>query len=192
MPKVCESCGFYSADNAPTACPTCGRPVKFTLLPPRGAAAAPLANAAPDANTGTARARRQKEGFLDSMGIDPRIVGIVVMILIGGALFAFKQYAKRERLEQIQPGMHISQAVKLIDTGRGTNHPKMVRLRDRFAPDDTSSGSIDYQDGGNHLVVHWENGIVTRVENKGADGGGGGMRRTKTTITSPGDDDDDD
>ena len=22
MPKICEPCGFYSADNAPTACPS--------------------------------------------------------------------------------------------------------------------------------------------------------------------------
>jgi hypothetical protein len=190
MPKVCEPCGFYSADNAPTACPTCGKPTKFTLLPPRGEAPAPLANAAPAADAGTSRARRQKEGFLDSMGIDPKVVGVVVMVLVGVGLFAYKQYAKRERLEQVQPGMHISQAAKLIDTGKGMHHPKMVRFRDRFAPDDTSSGSIDYQDGGNHLVVHWENGVVTRVENKGS-GGGGGMRRSRTTITDDGKDGDD-
>jgi hypothetical protein len=162
----------------------------MTLLPPRGEAAAPLANVEPSANAGTSRARREKEGFLDSMGIDPKIVGTIVLVLVGIAMFAFRQYQKRERLEQIQPGMHISQAAKLIDTGRGTHHPKMVRFRDRFAPDDTSSGSVDHQDGGNHLVIYWENGFVTRVENKGSDGGGG-MRRTRTTVTDDGDDDDD-
>jgi hypothetical protein len=191
MPKVCESCGFYSADNDPTACPTCGKPVRFTLLPPRGEAAAPLANAAPDAGTATARARRQKEGFLDGLGIDPRIVGFVVMVLIAVAVFALRQQAKKERLEQVRPGMHISEAAKLIDTGKGMNHPKMVRFRDRFAPDDTSNGSIDYQDGGNHLIVRWENGIVTSVENKGSGGPGGGTRRMQTTITNDGDDKDD-
>jgi hypothetical protein len=161
----------------------------MTLLPPRGAAPAPLA-AAPDPTTGTARARRQKEGFLDSLGIDPKILGIVALVIVGGAMFAYRQHQKREQLEQVRPGMHISQAAKLIDTGKGMNHPKMVRFRDRFAPDDTSSGSIDYQDGANHLVVFWENGYVTRVENKGS-GDGGGMRRSRTTITDPGDDDDD-
>jgi len=191
MPKVCEPCGFYSVDNAPTTCPTCGKPVSFTLLPPRGVAPAPLANAAPDPNTGTARARRQKEGFLGGLGIDPRIAGIVVMVLVGGALFAARQYQKKEQLEQIQPGMHISQAAKLIDTGKGMHHPKMVRFRDQFAPDDTSSGSVDYEDGGNHLVVFWENGIVTRVENKGTGGLGGGTRQIKAKITDDGDDKDD-
>src|SRR5262245_261785 len=190
MPKVCEPCGFYSADNTPTACPTCGQPVKFTLLPPRGEAAAPLAGAGPDPGSATARARRQKEGFLSGLGIDPRVMGFVAMVLVGLAVFAVRQYQKKEQLEQVRPGMHISEAAKLIDTGKGMNHPRMVRFRDRFAPDDKSSGSIDYEDGGNHLVVYWENGIVTRVENKGTGGVGGGTRRMRTTITSDADDKD--
>ena len=188
MPKVCEPCGFYSEDNAPTACPTCGKPVKFTLLPPRGAAPAPLANAAPDPDRPSAR-RHEKTGFLTGLGIDPKVAGLIVCVLIGGALFAYRQSEKKRQLEQVQPGMHISEAAKLIDTGKGMNHPKVVRFRDRFAPDDTSSGSIDYEDGGNHIVVHWEKGIVTSVENKGS-GVGGGMRRSRTTITDDGDDDD--
>ena len=191
MPKVCEPCGFYSAENTPTACPTCSGGLRFTLLPPQGQAAAPLANVGFGATTATARARRQKEGFLDSLGIDPKILGLIALVLVGVVGFAYRQHQKKERLEQIQPGMHISQAAKLIDTGKGMHHPKMVRFRDRFAPDDTSNGKFTYQDGGNHIVLHWKNGIVTQVENKGADGGGG-MRRSATQITDDDDDDDDD
>jgi hypothetical protein len=37
MPRVCEKCGFYAAEDGPkTGCPVCGRPLRFTLLPPPG------------------------------------------------------------------------------------------------------------------------------------------------------------
>jgi type II secretory pathway pseudopilin PulG len=185
MPKVCEPCGFYSAENAPTACPQCGTGLKFTLLPPQGQAATAVADFGGHANTATTRARRQKESFLDSMGIDPKYIALGALILVGVVGFAVRQSQKRERLESVQAGMHISQAAKLLDTGKGTHHPRMVRLRDRFAPDDTSSGSIEHQDGGSHLVIHWENGVVTKVENRGSTGDGG-MRRSRTVVTDPG------
>ena len=191
MPKVCEPCGFYSTEDTPKACPTCGAGLRYTLLPPQGQAATRrLPEAGGYSNTATARARRHKEGFLDSMGIDPKYIGLAALILIGVVGFFVRQSQKRERLESVQPGMHISQAAKLLDTGKGTHHPRMVRLRDRFSPDDTSSGTIEHQDGGVHLVIHWENGIVTKVENRGSTGGG--MRRSRTVVTDPGDADDDD
>src|SRR5262245_12778518 len=175
MPKICESCGFYSEDNAPTACPTCGNPVKLTLLAPRGQARVPLAESP------RPRLRRDQTGFTDVLGIDPKLIGIGVLVLVGIGMFAFRQYEKRNRLEKVQPGMHISEAAKLMDTGRGMHHPARVRLRDRFSPDDTSSGTITYQDGGIDFLIRWENGIVVSVENKGGDSGG--MRRRLTTIT---------
>src|SRR5262245_12920476 len=187
MPKICEPCGFYSADNAPTNCPTCNGPLKFTLLPRRGQAAAPLADAAPDPARPSARNRREQTGFLEGLGISPKVVGIVAVVLVGIAGFAIRQYEKKQRLEKVRPGMHISEAAKLIDTGKGWHHPKVVRFRDRFAPDDTSTGTFTYQDGGNELVLHWENGIVTSVENNGRVASGG-MRLSSTTVTDDGDD----
>lgn len=200
MPKICEPCGFYSVENTPTACPTCSGGLRFTLLPPQGQAAAPLANVEPGLNTATARARRQKEGFLESMGIkeiNPRYLWIGFLILIGVSGFFVRQYQTRERLKEVQPGMHISEAARLIDTDddEGYYDSKMGRFRDNFTPNDRSSGSFEYEDGPHHMIIHWQNGFITRVENKGASGsGGGGLRRsgTITIIDDDADDDDDD
>jgi hypothetical protein len=160
------------------------------MLPPRGQATEPLAGADP-APVGR-RNRHPKEGFLDSLGIDPRVVGVVFSVLIGLGLFAYRQYEKRQRYDRVEPGMHISEAAKLLDTGRGTHHPKMVRFRDRFAPDDASTGSYTMSENGTELVLHWENGFVTAVD-RGGDGSGGGMRRRATVVAAtPGDDEDGD
>src|SRR5262245_4628805 len=103
MPKVCEPCGFYSAENTPAECPKCGNGLRFTLLPPRGQAAAPLANVAPDADTATARARRQKEGFFESMGIkeiNPRYLWIGFLVLISVIGGGVRYYQVSHRLEK--------------------------------------------------------------------------------------------
>ena len=190
MPKLCEPCQFYSADNAPTACPTCNKPLRFTLLPPRGATPEPLANVAPAANSATSKARRRKEPLFSGFSINPKVGWSIFCAVLAVIGFAARSYQTREQLDQVSVGMHISDAAQLIDTGRGTHHPKMVRFRDRFAPDDTSSGTHSYSDGSNEIKIEWKNGIVTSVERKEGTGGGG-TRRARTTITDPGDDDDD-
>src|SRR5262245_26583221 len=118
MPKVCESCTFYSADSEPTACPQCGSGLKFTLLPPRGQAAAPIPNVGPtlEPTTAIARSRARKEGFFESMGIseiNPRYIwaGFLILVAIGG--FVGRHYVIGQRLKAVQPGMHISDAAKI-------------------------------------------------------------------------------
>lgn len=34
MPTTCERCYHYSTADTPGACPDCGEPLRFTLLPP--------------------------------------------------------------------------------------------------------------------------------------------------------------
>ncbi len=185
MPKVCESCEFYSAENAPTECPKCHAGLKFTLLPPRGQAAAPLPDAGPtlESATGTARSLRpnQKEGFLASMGISeipPKYLWAGFLILVSVIGFGVRHYQTSQRVKAVEPGMHISEAAKLIDGDDDEPYydDRMVRFRDNFSPSDKSSGAFEYEDGPHHMVIHWYNGIVTRVENKGSSGGlrGGG------------------
>ena len=197
MPKLCESCSFYSADSTPTACPTCGTGLKFTLLPPRGHAATPLPDAGPtlEPTTAIARARNRKEGFFESMGIseiNPKYIwaGFLILVALGG--FIARHYMVGERLKQVQPGMHISQAAKLIDGDDDEDEAyydsRMIRFRDNFASNDTSSGSFEYHDGPHHMVIHWHNGIVTRVDKKG--GSGGGLPGSGTITITDSDDDD--
>jgi hypothetical protein len=201
MPKLCESCEFYSAENTPTECPKCHTGLKFTLLPPRGQAAAPLPNVGPtlESTTTPARALRhnQKEGFLASMGIadiPPKYIWMGFLMLVGVCGFFARQYQTSQRLKAVEPGMHISEAAKLIDADDGDDayyDDRMVRFRDNFAPNDRSSGAFEYEDGAHHMVIHWYNGVVTRVENKGASSGG--LRRSGSiTIVDSDDDDDDD
>jgi len=194
MPKVCESCGFYSAENAPTECPKCHTGLKFTLLPPRGHAAAPLPDAGPtlEPATATARARAKKEGFLESMGISeipPKYLWAGFLILVSVIGFGVRYYQTNQRLKAVEPGMHISEAAKLIDGDEDEPYydGRMIRFRDNFSPTDRSSGAFEYEDGPHHMVIHWYNGVVTRVENKGASSGG---LRGGGTITIVDSDDD--
>ncbi len=184
MPKVCDPCGFYSADNATSVCPKCGGPVKMTMLPPLGERAAPLKHLTPAKGLPPTRS---------TFSVVMQIMGVTIPILVGGA-FLFYRVNKRlpvqPKFDQITQGMHISQAAKLADTGKGTNHPKHVRFRDRFGPNDNSSGEYTHQGGGKDLVLRWENGKVTFVEVK--PGERGGFQRSTVRITSGGKNDIDD
>jgi hypothetical protein len=189
MPKVCEPCGYYSAENTPTACPTCGSGLRFTLLPPQGQAAAPLPIAEASATSATARARAKKEGFLESMGIseiNPRYLWAGFLIVVAAGGFFARSYQTSQALEQVRPGMHISQAARLIDGGDGYYDDRMSRFRDNFAADDRSSGAFEYQDGPHHMIIRWKDGIVTHVEKKA--NSGGGLSEGSITIIE-GDDD---
>ena len=194
MPKVCESCTFYSADNEPTACPQCGTGLKFTLLPPRGQVAAPLPNVGPtlEPMTASARARARKEGFLEGIGIseiNPKYIWAAFLIVVAVGGFFARHYVIGQRLKAVQPGMHISDAARIIDGDDDDDeayyNSEMVRFRDAFTPSDKSSGKFEYHDGPHHMIIHWYNGIVTRVDKKTGGGSGDG-----TITIIDGDDDD--
>jgi hypothetical protein len=188
MPKVCDSCNYYSTDSDPVACPKCGLGLRFTLLPPQGQQAAPLPNAGPSLQTATSRARRHKEGFLEGLGIteiNPRYIWAGFIILVGVVGFAVREYQTAERLEQVKPGMHISQAARIIDSGEGFYNDEGTRFRDAFDQNDRSNGAFEYQDGPHHMIIRWVNGYITSVEKKRGAGPGDG------TITIVDDDDED-
>ena len=178
MPKHCEECRFYSVDNTPTTCPNCQTSLRFTFQPPAGQNAAPMENV----NTAPSESRpRQKEGFLDSLGIPPRVLAgaFAVLLAIGG--YAVRHSFSSDQSADVKPGMHISTAARLLDTGKGMHHPNSVRFRDRFAPDDDSDGEYTLEANGAKVVVRWEDGIVTSVDREG--GSSGGMRRSRTTVS---------
>jgi hypothetical protein len=90
--------------------------------------------------------------------------------------------------------MHISDAAKIIDGDSDEDeayyNSEMVRFRDAFTATDRSSGKFEYHDGAHHMIIHWYNGIVTRVEKK--EGGGPGDGSITIIDEDDGDDDDED
>ncbi len=197
MPKLCEGCGFYSADNAPDKCPSCAAALKFTFLPPAGRAAAPLANAPADPYGDLERKQRAARAGL--FGVDWRIVQAVCVGLVAvgfmGVRFYLRQEARAARETQqttaaarIRPGMHISEAARLFHAG--ANMPQWHgSTRSDFDPDDDSDGTMEVNDGRQDVKITWENGYVTSVEQAG--GSGGTRRRSTVATANPGDDDDD-
>jgi len=106
---------------------------------------------------------------------DPRVFVLGGLVGLIGCTF---QSRTPQQTGGIQPGMHLSQALRLLDTTNSPQQPFLDRLRDRTGPDDTSSGWVEHDDGRVRVVIHWEKGIVTRVENKGESRGGGSNQPT--------------
>jgi hypothetical protein len=179
MPKVCEPCGFYSDDDAPKSCPTCGCVLRYSFLPPVGPAGGRASGGS--SSTATAPARPQQKGFLDSLNVDPRVLVLGGLALVGLIGFTVFQSRTREESKGIQPGMHISQALRLIDTTNGPEQPFLNRLRERTGPDDVSSGWVEHDDGRVRVIIHWEKGIVTKIENKGESKSGGSKQQSAET-----------
>jgi len=187
MPKLCEGCGFYSADNAPAACPDCSAALKFTFLPPAGKAAAPIKGLATSAEDEFGRRKRAAGGSGINWLLVKAIGAAVVTVTIAGVRFYFKQEAREEQeaqqtasVERVKPGMHISKAARLLDAA--SNMPRWHGSTGGDFDDD-SDGSMEVNDGRNDVKVTWRNGYVVSVER--ADGGGGTRRRASaTTVVS--------
>lgn len=194
MPKQCEGCGYYSAADAPTKCPSCDAPLKYTFLGPAGKAAAPLAGAPTDPFGDLARQQSAaRRGFL---GVDWRIVNAAVVALVTtaviGVRFYLRQEAREERQQataaarQVRVGMHISEAARLLNGA--SNMPNWRgSTRHEFDADDDSDGTMTINDGRVDLTITWRDGIVTSVTPAGE---AGGTRRQVTQRTAPADDDD--
>jgi hypothetical protein len=196
MPKLCEGCGFYSAADAPTKCPTCDADLKFTFLAPAGKAAAPLKGAPTDPYGDLERQQAAaRRGFL---GLDWRVVNAVVAALVTVGIIGVRFYLRQERraereeavasAQKIKVGMHISDAARLLDAASNTPNWRGSTRHD-FDEDDDSDGSMEVNDGRTDLRITWRNGYVTAVEP--TDGSGGGTRR-RVTQPPPGQTTDDD
>ncbi|QDU24353.1 hypothetical protein [Urbifossiella limnaea] len=189
MAKLCEGCGFYTADNAPSACPDCSAALKFTFLPPAGKAAAPIAGLPTNATDELNRRHRAGGGSRINWLLVKGVGAALVTITIAGVRFYFKQEAREEReaqetasVERVRPGMHISEAARLLEGG--SNMPRWHgSTRSEFDADDDSDGTMELNDGRNDVKVTWRNGYVVSVER--AAGGGGTRQRAARTTTGP-------
>lgn len=196
MPKLCEGCGYYSAADAPTKCPSCDANLKYTFLAPNGKAAAPLKGAPTDPYGDLERQQAAaRRGFL---GLDWRIVNAVAAALLVVGVMGVRFYLRQERraereqavasVQKIKVGMHISEASRLLNAA--SNMPNWRgSIRSEFDEDDDSDGSMEVNDGRTDLKITWRNGYVTAVEPTGGSGGGGTRRRVTQTPGQTTDDD---
>src|SRR5262249_32087542 len=121
MPKLCESCPYYSADDAETACPKCGAALRsYEARPPSG---------------------------WSGSGLGARLFGaplglVVVFVLIlavawavGDWMTAAANFGKgSDTAGRIHAGMHISEVGRVLDNGPPPA-PSYPRLRDSFPAD---------------------------------------------------------
>lgn len=182
MPKLCEGCGFYSADNAPSECPDCSGTLKFTFLPPAGKAAAPIKGLPTNAVEELDRRKRAAGGSRVNWLLVKGICAALFTVAVAGVRFYLKQEAREEReaqqtasVERVRPGMHISEAARLLEAGSNRSRWHGSTRHD-FDEDDDSDGTLEV----NGLKVTWRDGYVVSVER----GGDGGTRERATRTTT--------
>jgi hypothetical protein len=89
MPTTCEGCRYYAPADTAGPCPECGRPLKFTLLPPPGADPDPLPLGEAEADRPVRRWERDAAGprrpWLYNLVTDVRflaVVGVAAFVLL--------------------------------------------------------------------------------------------------------------
>ena len=95
MPATCEGCRYYSAENQSGPCPACGRPLKFTLLPPPDTDPPPLDLPPADEPRPLRRADRDAAApgpplLYDLVTSTPflAVVGVALFVVLLGLLWA--------------------------------------------------------------------------------------------------------
>src|SRR5262245_29485300 len=110
MAKACAGCGYYATGDE-TSCPTCGRALQFTMLPPRNAADTPAIKLPPQLSRGPNSGPMYRgQGSLDLLewcSHNRMLVGIFVAPLVLLAFFAFGggRGAAKEKFDSIKVGM---------------------------------------------------------------------------------------
>lgn len=179
MARLCEPCRAYTADDAVTACLTCGGPVKFTLLPPVNGDAEPIAGVPTPCAERYGRPLR-----LDQLpvGILEVVTGLVVVALIAvaGVLLSAQTESFDEREARLEPGISVAAAMEIMGGTRtpvrrftfSSGDTAMEVFQDIPRPfDDAGEGTLTYQKGGKAVRIQFENGIVTGVERSVAENG---------------------
>ena len=175
MPRLCEPCRIHTADDSATCCPSCGGPVKFTLLAPPNEAAAPM--------DGIAATPEQLYGkpveILDFLrGRRPVYIGgafvaVVVLIL---AIGWFRGGSFDDRVARIHVGMDATKALAILNDGNrpkpkkwkielgATSHKDPMPDFDRPTDVSTGEGHVVIHHGGESVTLHYAGGLVTKIE----------------------------
>ena len=185
MSRLCEPCRFHSSDDALSACPECGGPVKFTLLPPTNAAPPPVELGQGDpsprpAAIGVSDFFRGKLLWVSAAAI----VGLFAVVVV---LWLMRSDTFEQKVAKLKVGMPMADAMRLMGDDNkpaemrpsvnitiggkpGQDHPG--KFSDFDEPTDVwGEGFVDYEDGTDAVRIEYANGKVTGVIPKKAEGG---------------------
>ena len=110
MARFCEPCRYHSIDDSLTACPQCGGPVKFTLLPPPAASPEPMDVHSGGEESPAAHPRNNRMTWYLVGGAAALIAFVGLGLLLTGNLGeGFDARAKK-----IKPGMSMEQAAGIM------------------------------------------------------------------------------
>jgi hypothetical protein len=166
MARLCEPCRFHTADDSVSACGECGGPVKFTLLPPPGETAQPMANlpGAPEVEA----TRPKPLGLLDFFQgkLLFATLAVIALCVAGGAfLYLNKGESFEARVAKCKPGMRMIEAMQLFgDENYVIDDPDEDDGTLRTPIDVMGSGYVVYQEFASAVKISYAVGKVTNVE----------------------------
>ncbi len=185
MPRLCEPCRFHSADDALTACPECGGPVKFTLLPPTNFAPPPvdLGRAAPPPRP----PQMGLSDFFRGKLLWVSAAVIVGLFAVAVGLWLMRGDSFEQKVAKVKVGMPMTDAMLVMgDDNKPAKKKPRLHLHfgngppagdpERFGEfDDTidvwGEGWVEYEELTEAVRIEYANGKVTGVYPKKATGG---------------------
>jgi hypothetical protein len=167
MPRTC-SCNYYTTGDEST-CPKCNIPLRFTLLPPPGAAAAPVPVADPQADAPKPhRAARDTIELFGFVVKNWKLVSVIggPLMVVASLIFGLGREGDRDKYEAIQVGMTPEEVSSILY--EDIDKPARFRQFDRdaarrLAPD----GSMQYSSGSVTIDVQFRDGRVAWKTQKG-------------------------
>ena len=186
MARFCEPCRLHSTDDSIRECPQCGGAVKFTLLPPVNEDAGPMAGV---------QSRRQRTAVAVEFAHKSRAKwyylggGLAVIALLTLVFTDSFGESFENRVKKLKPGMPMEQAALVMGDKHQVKPKKYTfligdggnpdRMPDFDRPVDfTGSGHVVYEGLMTAVKIHYQNGVVTRVEDVAREGGMG----KRTTV----------
>jgi hypothetical protein len=181
MPRQCEPCRVHVADDNAVPCLRCQQPMGFTFqspsVPDEHAHVLPEHD---DLRRRPNRAMLQEpnpmwKAFWKKFGPIPLWVGFLTCVAFGWYFFTTNNNQFNKNVEELKPGMPVLEAMKMFgDDNSGkrvgaTFHfdgsGKGVTFGDKDAAlDIMKKGSVEYESGKNGVRIHFDRGVVTRVE----------------------------
>jgi hypothetical protein len=175
MARACAPCNYYTRNADESVCPSCGVPLRLTLLPPPGQAADPLADVPAPSPAG--RGARPGESGSGQLGDLLRWVvdhwklvstAVVPVLLILALLTGWHRGDLKGRYDRIEVGMTEDEVRAILTPPqRGRFRRPSWYAESRLA----TSGPADmsWQEGKATIKIHFMDGLVVSKSQQGLD-----------------------